>query len=151
MTSASPTHAHWSKATVETQKKEASLSKWFREHLNTKKGSTTEKVPKGSINTISTSNSSPHNNTNLIGDKEDDDLADILREWIFVKTKVYVTILGEKGLGKSFLVNTLLESTFQDTHALSQHASLDKDFFLVADNKAKQAHIDESMQVSDTS
>eukprot|EP01114_Cavostelium_apophysatum_P008637 TRINITY_DN2126_c0_g1_i1.p1 TRINITY_DN2126_c0_g1~~TRINITY_DN2126_c0_g1_i1.p1 ORF type:complete len:1679 (-),score=453.03 TRINITY_DN2126_c0_g1_i1:53-5089(-) len=68
---------------------------------------------------------------------EAENISGMLREWIFVKTKFSIGVIGEKGVGKRFLVNTLLESTFQNTHAPtnssapSASSSLESDFFLI--------------------
>ena len=45
-----------------------------------------------------------------------ENLADLLKEWIWVKTQVSIAVIGERAVGKSFLVNSLLDATFQDTH-----------------------------------
>jgi GTPase SAR1 family protein len=65
-------------------------------------------------------------------------LSGMLREWIWVKTKFSICVLGEKGVGKSFLVNTLLEATFQDLVSSSPNNSvksvtnnLEDDFFMI--------------------
>ncbi len=111
--------------TAETKTKEASLSRWFKAHLDSKRSNSRKEIDQGLA-------------------LEKDDLTDILREWIFVKTRLSITIIGEKGIGKSFLVNTLLEASFQDVEAHSSHSSLDKDFFLVALGE-KKGHNYESM------
>lgn len=71
----------------------------------------------------------PHVNPN--------NLSGMLREWIWVKTKFSICVLGEKGVGKSFLVNALLEATFQDLVQSSPNSSLkstnnlEDDFFMI--------------------
>lgn len=60
-------------------------------------------------------------------------ITDLVREWIWVQTKLTITLLGDKGVGKAFLANTLLEATFQDVSSnLRNHPSLDEEQFHVA-------------------
>jgi predicted GTPase len=57
-------------------------------------------------------------------------ITDLVREWIWVQTKLSITLLGDKGVGKAFLANTLLEATFQDVSStLRNHPSLDNEQF----------------------
>lgn len=82
-------------------------------------------------------------------DAEQKDISNLLREWIWVKERFSVAILGEKGSGKSFLINALLEATFQDNHMTRSDSeillrspsssSLEGDFFLIEENTANDS------------
>jgi len=137
------------------RKKEASIKKWFKAHIQQKKRPSGDKL---SFDKPSPSKSLEIDidNQTEITSENNDELTNLLHEWIWVKTKLCITILGEKGVGKSFLANTLLEATFQNYHqnsAYSSFTSLDKDFFLIG-NETKSLSIPsvkgDPMQVTPT-
>lgn len=85
-----------------------------------------------------------------------DELSEMLREWVFVKTHVSFAVVGARGVGKNFLTNVLLEATFQDTHSSPDEegsspipiasASIDTGFFLI-DDERKTTHPEEPSDV----
>jgi hypothetical protein len=84
-----------------------------------------------------------------------DELSEMLREWVFVKTHVSFAVVGARGVGKNFLTNVLLEATFQDTHSSPEtasspipiaSASIDTGFFLI-DDERKTPHPEEPSDV----
>ncbi|KAH3762498.1 leucine Rich Repeat family protein [Pelomyxa schiedti] len=82
-------------------------------------------------------------------EKKSRGLSGLLREWIWIKSSASVVFAGPRGVGKRFLVNTLLETTAQDLHnntptskpglqdnlaSLEATHSLESEFCLVSDN-----------------
>lgn len=89
------------------------------------------------------------------------ELYGLFREWIWIKQNVSVAMVGERGVGKSFLINSLLEATFQDNHTqktlttttttnkpVAPNATvggdLDSDFCLIPDDSNDNSHASDS-------
>ncbi len=67
-------------------------------------------------------------------------LSESLQEYIF-RVPTSVTILGDHGVGKSFLANLLLESTFQDSHGEEKggRSSPIDSFYLIEESKEPES------------
>lgn len=57
------------------------------------------------------------------GERLEKELSETLKDWTY-NTKLSVAVTGSKGVGKSHLINTLLETTYEDKQA-SQQMSID--------------------------
>lgn len=55
------------------------------------------------------------------GERVEAELSETLKDWTY-NTKLSVAVTGTKGVGKSLLINTLLETTYEDKQASQQMA-----------------------------
>ncbi len=55
------------------------------------------------------------------GERLEKELSETLKDWTY-NTKLSVAVAGSKGVGKSLLINTLLETTYEDKQGAQQMA-----------------------------
>jgi len=53
------------------------------------------------------------------GERLEKELSETLKDWTY-NTKLSVAVAGSKGVGKSLLINTLLETTYEDKQSAQQ-------------------------------